>query len=256
MPEISSYNADGGKKIQQRIIWLDTAKGCAVLLVVLGHVSFLPMPVLGIIYAFHMPLFFFLSGILLFRKQESFLPFLKKKVRTLIIPYYLFLLLQVVVLTPMTMMGFHLAEAYLLRDGALVGNSELWYLFALFFIEMLLLVPMKWISREQLGVGGGILLALAIVALRHNDVTGFVLHDGFHGSTFPYGLDVLFLGGFFVVIGMAMGTFLLKRKIPVWVALISFAIAVVCGVINYRICGCYHISILDTFIGNPLLFLL
>ena len=45
----------------QRISWLDTVKGLAILLVVLGHVTFLPMPVLGVIYAFHMPLFFFLG---------------------------------------------------------------------------------------------------------------------------------------------------------------------------------------------------
>ena len=140
---------------RQRISWLDTAKGLAILLVVLGHVSFLPTPVLGVIYAFHMPLFFFLSGILLFRKKEQFVPFLKKKVQTLIVPYYLFLLLQVAILAPVAALGFHHAGAYLPGVGALSGGSELWFLFALFFVEMLLFVPAQWLSRGQLAIGGG-----------------------------------------------------------------------------------------------------
>ena len=242
--------------MQQRIAWLDTAKGLAIMLVVLGHVSFLPAPVLGVIYAFHMPLFFFLSGILLFRKREPFVPFLKKKVRTLIVPYYLFLLLQVAVLAPTAALGFHHAGAYLPGVGALAGGSELWFLFALFFVEMLLFLPAQWLSREQLAIGGGIILALAIVAFRHNDVTGAVPFDGTHGSTLPYSLDILFLGGFFVVLGMAIGRWLLERKIPVWVAVLALAVAVVCGVMNYHICGSYHVEIIESFIGNPVLFLL
>ena len=97
---------------------------------------------------------------------------------------------------------------------------------------------------------------MAIVALRHNDVTGPVPHEGFRGSTLPYGLDILFLGGFFVVSGMAMGRWLLERKVPVGVAMLSLAVAVVCGVMNYRICGDYHVEFIDAFIGNPVLFLL
>ena len=239
-----------------RITWLDTSKGLAILLVVLGYVSFFPMPILGVIYAFYMPLFFFLSGILLFRKREPFVPFLKKKVRTLIVPYYLFLLLQIAVLAPAAALGFHHAGAYLPGVRALAGGSELWFLFALFFVEMLLFVPAQWLSREQLAIGGGIILAMAIVALRHNDVTGPVPHEGFRGSTLPYGLDILFLGGFFVVSGMAMGKWLLERKVPVWVTMLSLAVAVVCGVMNYRICGDYHVEFIEAFIGNPVLFLL
>ena len=112
------------------------------------------------------------------------------------------------------------------------------------------------VVKRTIGDGGGIILAMAIVALRYNDMTGLVPHDGSHGSTLPYGLDILFLGGFFVVSGMAMGKWLLERKVPVWVAMLSLAVAVVCGVMNYRICGDYHVEVIEAFIGNPVLFLL
>ncbi len=51
---------------KDRILWLDTLKVMAIYLVVLGHiVSTTYQPDLkGIIYSFHMPLFFMISGYL------------------------------------------------------------------------------------------------------------------------------------------------------------------------------------------------
>lgn len=94
------------------------------------------------------------------------------------------------------------------------------------------------------------------MALRHSDVTGPVPHEGFRGSTLPYGLDILFLGGFFVVSGMAMGKWLLERKVSVWGAMLSLVVAVICGIMNYRVCGYYHVEFIESYIGNPVLFLL
>jgi fucose 4-O-acetylase-like acetyltransferase len=46
----------------KRIEWVDTAKGIGILLVILGHTILLPFISVPI-YAFHMPLFFLLSGL-------------------------------------------------------------------------------------------------------------------------------------------------------------------------------------------------
>lgn len=72
----------------QRIHWLDTAKAIGIFLVILGHLSF-PQDMMDVIYAFHMPLFFFLSGIT-FKKDGTVGFFLKKKTRTLLVPYAFF----------------------------------------------------------------------------------------------------------------------------------------------------------------------
>lgn len=56
---------------KDRIIWIDNAKAIAILLVVVGHIiQFMYSPegfdqniVFRYIYAFHMPLFFLLSGL-------------------------------------------------------------------------------------------------------------------------------------------------------------------------------------------------
>lgn len=50
-----------GLQIKQRIRWVDCAKGMTMLLVIIGHTVTKPA-IRGIIFSFHMPLFFLLSG--------------------------------------------------------------------------------------------------------------------------------------------------------------------------------------------------
>lgn len=137
-----------------RISWIDFAKGIAILLVVFGHISFLPSPILGVIYSFHMPLFFFLSGVLLFRRQEAFRSFALKKTRTLIGPYYVFLALQSIVFYTALMAGFHHAGHYFPGWGSLAGMSELWFLFVLFFIQLMLFPVYNSRGNSKMTVGG------------------------------------------------------------------------------------------------------
>ena len=67
---------------------IDAAKGLALLSVVLGHVILLHTFPSNWIYTFHMPVFFFLSG-MTFRpeKYDGLLPFLKDKARKRLLPY-------------------------------------------------------------------------------------------------------------------------------------------------------------------------
>lgn len=72
----------------QRLDWIDFARGAGVLLVIIGHagISLLPKYV---IYGFHVPLFFIISGICFSVKPEDkFLTFLLKKIKTILIPYF------------------------------------------------------------------------------------------------------------------------------------------------------------------------
>lgn len=68
---------------------IDIAKGFALFLVVLGHVVTMHHTIFRWIYAFHMPAFFFLSG-MTFRpeKYKTCLDYIKKRGRTLILPYF------------------------------------------------------------------------------------------------------------------------------------------------------------------------
>lgn len=68
---------------------IDIAKGLALFLVVLGHVVTMHHTIFRWIYAFHMPAFFFLSG-MTFRpeKYHTCLDYIKKRGRSLLLPYF------------------------------------------------------------------------------------------------------------------------------------------------------------------------
>ncbi len=89
----------------ERVAWVDCAKGIGIILVVVGHVlrglnkTSAAVPgcaaIDSWIYAFHMPLFFFLSGLFLERSTSQPLGgFISARVRRIIWPYVVWSLLQ------------------------------------------------------------------------------------------------------------------------------------------------------------------
>ena len=77
-----------------RSVFIDISKAICIILVVLGHFQpfFSPkwyIMLIDVIYTFHMPLFMFASGYLyaLTKRNESYLSFMLKKIRRLVVPY-------------------------------------------------------------------------------------------------------------------------------------------------------------------------
>lgn len=66
--------------------FIDTVKAVGIFLVILGHHETI---FTQYIYSFHMPLFFFLSGIF-HKNYSSYRCFFEKKIKSLIIPYFFF----------------------------------------------------------------------------------------------------------------------------------------------------------------------
>jgi len=89
------------KRVTQRVEWIDFAKGIGIILVVYGHVLVgLKGASLGvseqfqyyshaIVYSFHMPLFFFIAGLNVFRSmpKNCHINFIFKKINVIIYPY-------------------------------------------------------------------------------------------------------------------------------------------------------------------------
>ncbi|MCI1935259.1 MAG: acyltransferase [Bifidobacteriaceae bacterium] len=71
----------------RRLEWVDALRGLGILFVIVGHTSRIPQ-VTQWIYAFHMPLFFWLSGYLFHARPPR--QFIRRKVFTLLIPYLFF----------------------------------------------------------------------------------------------------------------------------------------------------------------------
>ncbi|WP_261462287.1 acyltransferase family protein [Serratia proteamaculans] len=134
-----------------REAWVDYAKGIGIILVVFGHVnrglysagihlseSFYQLTD-SVIYSFHMPLFFFLSGLFfvqsLDRKGKN--RFLISKIDTIVYPYIIWSLLQG---TVEIVLSRYTNNSASLKD--LIGvfthpRAQFWFLYALFMVFVL-----------------------------------------------------------------------------------------------------------------------
>ncbi len=75
----------------KREIWIDAVKGFGILLVLLGHTKGCPKLLYHIIYAFHIPLFFIISGYLYNNGQyrkKSFKEIISRRFKSYIVPYF------------------------------------------------------------------------------------------------------------------------------------------------------------------------
>lgn len=120
----------------RRIQWIDTMKAAAILLVVFGHYVH-THSTKAYVYSFHMHLFFFVAG-LVYSARDPFKTFLTKRIRTLLVPYFVFSGLQY---------GFFVLRRYYgdspdLRStltGKLIDIftwNEFWFLGSLFVVSI------------------------------------------------------------------------------------------------------------------------
>lgn len=154
----SFFNADPGlsRTKLERLFWLDAAKAYGMFLVYYGHfverISDLQGFVVGtaafsqykFIYAFHMPLFFMLSGFVYRHKEQKFSSFLSHRLLTRILPAIFFNLVAIGVQFVLAGGGASFYERYqdtnVLLDilsGYPFGNFVTWFLVCLFTVELL-----------------------------------------------------------------------------------------------------------------------
>ena len=225
--------------IAERLDCLDFAKGYLIILVVIGHV-FPESEIKTWIYSFHIPAFFVISGITS-NYSRSFrlksIPFLKKKMSSILLPIFVFELLGV--LGRGIRFGFHHRWKGFFGDLATLyfNNTVDWFLFALFFCEWII-----YISREQeLNSKLNRSINIYIFSL----VFGIFMPEG-HAFTV---LSWILLGTGFMGLGSIYEKKYLEfsRK-PVVMAVCTFLL-----ILN-AVCS-ERISIYDHKLGNPFVFL-
>lgn len=114
--------------ISKRINWIDVARGMAILLVVMGHcIGDLDNPGNRFILSFHMPLFFFLSGLCAKVPTTKFFPYLKRKSKALLVPQLTLGFINCV-------FDFLLGER---RIDIFLSEFFYWFLLVLFYVVIL-----------------------------------------------------------------------------------------------------------------------
>lgn len=141
------------KQIKQnslRLNWIDYAKGIGIILVVFGHViKGLITPDLineqfyyysvNFVYSFHMPLFFILSGYFFLSSysKRTVLQFVKIKLKTIIYPFVVWSLLQTTIEILLSNYTNNQISIESLVSCLFIPRSQFWFLYALFFINLL-----------------------------------------------------------------------------------------------------------------------
>lgn len=127
--------------MRKRIEWLDIAKGIGILLVVLSHCLNINEKPAQILFTFHMPMFFLLSGYV-FSGEDRFPVLVKKKAESLLLPYYGYILLGLVVslLLPQWRSGLSVSgiqKDLWIGNPEVMHNSSIWFLVCLFYVTLL-----------------------------------------------------------------------------------------------------------------------
>lgn len=141
---------------ENRIEWMDSLKGMGIVFVVAGHTLW--PNVQHLIYMFHMPLFFLISGYLFKRKDTKTL--IKQKLTSLMLPYLAYLIIFTAFeFKNLYFNSLHTSEnIVLLIKNMIYGGQRLrgtlgvfWFVTVLFFSQIVFTALLNSFSERALG---------------------------------------------------------------------------------------------------------
>ena len=170
----------------KRTVEIDIAKGIGIILVVYAHIV-LVNPGLTIIYSFHIPLFFVLSGMVTnVNKCGTFTDLIKRKFKKMIVPYLFFCFLGIASVVFLRLCIYFLCRQTWDGAGAFFKNalySTIWAPYSLkyftsfntpmWFVPCLLLVEAMYYVISRFCKGAGKYGAVLVVS-----VLGWVMESG------------------------------------------------------------------------------
>lgn len=231
--------------LKNRIVWIDTARGLSIFLVVMGH-TILPHSWLIYIYSFHMPFFFLLSGYTYFpEKYANFGNFLKRKSFSLLIPYLFFCLVGLAYFIPFFKPS-NLNETFfqmLWSSNQLHAPFiPLWFLTCLFLTEIIFYFFQKYLKP--------IFLFLAVIVS-----LAIGLYFGLNYITLFWSLDIALVGILFYYLGYVIknNQTMIDKMSSLWLYSLTAIFLVLNFVLAYS--HNYYVSMIYRAYGNAWYFL-
>lgn len=205
-----------------RIAWLDTLKSLSLFSVVLVHTGRIPAALKLYFNSFYMPVFFFISGLLVKEsiREERFFDYLKIRSQRLLVPYLTFNIfsyaLWIILLSKIR--GVELPNQPILHFlanvlygvggyGWLNYNITLWFFPCLFITEVIFYFLIRMSSKQNLGF---CLLALSIVGYFYFNV---VEAENFR---LPFGADIALTATVFYGAGYLLRPYILDNAFTKW----------------------------------------
>ena len=194
----------------KRVEYADIAKGIGIILVVMGHNDFALISPFAhkLIYSFHMPMFFFMSGIF-FRPDIPFWTFVRQRFNRVLRPF-LFMILFIF-FTSISFSKVSILEASRRLAKAMYGSGQyldwvqLWFLPHLFVVSLFAYLFVRAIRQSPLfRLRWAILVVLYVIGVF--SITLFypfelsVLGKDFTLYGLPFSLDLVLVSGFFFIL--------------------------------------------------------
>ena len=245
-----------GVNKKERILWIDQLRGIAMFFVVLGHVA-LPREVQSVIYSFHMPLFFIISGLTLNDEKIRRTPikeYIWNKFQKLIIPYFW----MCFAVFPLWYFAWHYLKnikrgvgdalyGIFIGNGVIVPSTSnaLYFLLVLFLADILYAVIQKYAGIDKKYVTLAIVVCLCIGYLDQ-------------GVTHIWHLNVAFTAIVFMYVGKCFMDYYKSHEHIRTVSLRDagycgcIALLFVIGVISHQLNG--RISMTANKFGNSVIF--
>ena len=176
-----------GGRAGGRVEWIDIAKGIGIILVVFGHSLASGTTLRQLIFSFHMPLFFFLTGCTF--HPRSFRGMALRSAKSLLIPYCLLFFCWNVVralasgdalgpnMTWTLLASFVFASGTTVKPFGFALAGMAWFLVALFFSRLLFNAQFKLTRRfkRQTLALAGLSVGLSAIGLAWIKLTGVYL---------------------------------------------------------------------------------
>jgi acyltransferase len=203
--------------MRDRIHWIDNLKALGIFLVVFAHhENEIPKILLKYIYSFHVPLFFFSSGLIyLPHRYPSFKSFVIDKVRHLLVPYFILSLLTYVfwvaaepfrdVKTPHGEILMQVIGIAISSNGIfwMAHNPPMWFLTCLFVVFIIFHALQRCSLRlPEASASWAFCLAVLLLSILGKLDSAYLMFR------LPWGIDVALTGTSFFALG-----FLAKKKL-------------------------------------------
>lgn len=155
-----------GEVNKNHLLWGNILKGIAIILVIMGH-TFHPLgKICGVIYLFHMPVFFFIAGYFMnYNKyKNNFMEFLVNTFRRLIIPIIFSFLLFYNILNKDDLISLFYGIGKPIPEWGInpIGFS-MWFLYCLVIVRILLWCLLKISEKFKAGVLMNLFMTSALI---------------------------------------------------------------------------------------------
>lgn len=230
-------NSNLENQLKQRYEYIDAARGIVIILMLIGHSS-LSGRGLHLIYGFHMPFFFILSGYLYNREKwekAGFTVLLRSKIKSYVVPYFILAFVNLLINIPMDIYkGVEIAPATLAHIGWIISSTgnvanspncgPLWFLPCAFLSNIYL----YWVFKIK---KGSVRLLIACAAVGFNVVLNY-----YSVPFLPWHIEIAMIGMVFMIIGYEIRRLdLLHKKIDILLIGIIVMAAVYCIWTNEKI---------------------